>query len=181
MEENTIVKKRIFSLKLVKRIVILLMAAIVFDFFLFPIPAVLAADDNGAQNEANDQGADEPIGKDSPVINGSLPENDTWSVEKTAYYTVTAYNSEEAQCDSTPCITANGFNLCEHGIEDTVAANFLPFGAKIRMPDLFGDRVFVVRDRMNKRYQNRIDIWMLDKQDAKNFGVRAAKIEILEH
>jgi 3D (Asp-Asp-Asp) domain-containing protein len=93
---------------------------------------------------------------------------------------MTAYNSEAAQCDSSPCITANGFNLCEHGIEDSVAANFLKFGTKIRIPELFGDKVFIVRDRMNSRYQNRVDIWMKEKQDALNFGIKYAKIEILE-
>lgn len=93
--------------------------------------------------------------------------------------TLTAYNSEPGQTDDTPCITANGFNVCEHGIEDTVAANFLPFGTKIRIPELFGDRVFIVRDRMNKRYQSRIDVWMLEKSDAKQFGVRRAQVELV--
>lgn len=111
------------------------------------------------------------------------PENkpaDPYRVVKTSTHTMTAYNSEAAQTDSTPCITANGFNVCSHGIEDTVAANFLPMGTKIRIPDLFGDRVFTVRDRMNKRYSDRVDIWMLHKTDALKFGVRKARIEVLE-
>lgn len=110
------------------------------------------------------------------------PENkpaDPYRVVKTSTHTMTAYNSEAAQTDSTPCITANGFNVCNHGIEDTVAANFLPMGTKIRIPDLFGDRVFTVRDRMNKRYSDRVDIWMLHKTDALKFGVRKARIEVL--
>ena len=93
---------------------------------------------------------------------------------------MTAYNSEIAQCDASPCITANGFNVCKHAKEDTIAANFLRFGTKVRIPELFGDRVFIVRDRMSKKYNNRIDIWMLKKSDAKQFGVKYAKIEILE-
>ncbi len=103
-----------------------------------------------------------------------------YRVKKTSFHVFTAYNSEAAQTDDSPCITANGFNLCEHGIEDTVAANFLPMGTKIRIPDLFGDRIFVVRDRMNKRYSDRVDVWMLNKADAIKFGVKKAKIEILE-
>ena len=95
-------------------------------------------------------------------------------------HTMTAYNSEVAQTDDSPCITANGFNVCEHGIEDTVAANFLKFGTKVRIPDLFGDRIFVVRDRMNKRYPDRVDIWMLEKSDAIQFGVRRTRIEVIE-
>ena len=93
---------------------------------------------------------------------------------------MTAYNSEVSQCDASPCITASGFNVCKHGIEDTVAANFLPLGAKIRIPDYFGEKIFVVRDRMNSRYQNRVDVWMKSRQNALNFGVRYGKIEILQ-
>ncbi|MEK7203003.1 MAG: hypothetical protein AAB653_01680, partial [Patescibacteria group bacterium] len=84
------------------------------------------------------------------------------------------------QCDDSPCITANGFNVCEHETEDVIAANFLPFGAKIRIPELFGERIFVVRDRMNVRFSNRIDVWMVEKNQAKRFGVKYAKIEVLE-
>jgi len=101
-------------------------------------------------------------------------------VIRTSTHTMTAYNSEVAQTDDTPCITANGFNVCEHGIEDTIAANFLPMGTKVRIPDLFGDRIFIVRDRMNARYPDRVDIWMKHRTDAIKFGVKVAKIEVLE-
>ena len=93
---------------------------------------------------------------------------------------VTAYNSEVSQCDASPCTTANGFNVCKHGIEDTVAANHLPFGTKIKIPALFGDRIFVVRDRMNKRHYGKIDVWMKNKTDARQFGVRTAQVEIVK-
>ena len=109
-----------------------------------------------------------------------LPENEN-KVVKSAYYTITAYNSEPGQTDDSPCITANGFNVCKHGIEDTIAANFLSFGTKVKIPELFGDRVFIVRDRMNRRYQSRVDVWMLEKQDALNLGRQIAKIEILKN
>src|SRR3989339_658118 len=55
---------------------------------------------------------------------------------------ITAYSSTVDQCDSTPCITANGYNLCENNKENVIATNFLPFGTKIRIPKQFGDRVF---------------------------------------
>ncbi len=93
---------------------------------------------------------------------------------------ITAYNSEVAQCDASPCITANGFNVCKHGIEDTVAANHLPFGTKVKIPALFGDRIFVVRDRMNQRHYGKVDVWMKNKVDAIQFGKRTAQIEIVE-
>ena len=110
---------------------------------------------------------------------GSLPEADLGTPTRTMRIPITAYASLPEQTDSTPCITANGFNVCEHGIEDTIAANFLKYGTRVKMPEVFGDRVFVVRDRMNKRYQDRIDIWMKNKADAKQFGVKILKIEVL--
>ncbi|MFA5163683.1 MAG: hypothetical protein WC441_04150 [Patescibacteria group bacterium] len=93
---------------------------------------------------------------------------------------LSAYNSEAGQTDNSPCITANGFNVCEHGQEDTIAANFLSFGTKVRIPELFGDRIFVVRDRMHSKNGQKVDIWMKNRSDALKFGVKVAKIEVLE-
>lgn len=97
------------------------------------------------------------------------------------YHQLTAYTSEVAQTDASPCITANGFNVCEHGIEDTIAANFLKFGTKVRIPELFGNRVFIVRDRMNKRHPERLDVWFKDKSQAIKFGIKTARIEVVEN
>ncbi|OIO18538.1 MAG: hypothetical protein COY69_00505 [Candidatus Magasanikbacteria bacterium CG_4_10_14_0_8_um_filter_32_14] len=97
---------------------------------------------------------------------------------------MTAYSSEAAQTDSTPCIPADfSYNLCKHyeqdGEQNSIASNFLPMGTKVRFPDLYGDKVFVVRDRMNARYGNgRGDIWMPTKAEAKTFGVKRVKMEI---
>jgi 3D (Asp-Asp-Asp) domain-containing protein len=112
----------------------------------------------------------------------STPEKATSTpkVKSVSTHVMTAYNSEVAQTDSSPCITANGFNVCKHGIEDTIAANFLKMGTKVRIPELYGDRVFVVRDRMNAKHPNRVDIWMKDRASAIKFGVKTAKIEVLE-
>ncbi len=98
----------------------------------------------------------------------------------------TAYSSEAAQTDSTPCIPAMWkFNLCDYfaatGIEDTIAANFLPLGTKVRFPEVYGDKIFVVRDRMNAKYngKSRIDFWMSSKPAAVKFGVKTMKMEVL--
>lgn len=95
----------------------------------------------------------------------------------------TAYNSEPGQTDDTPCITANGHDLCDtyatYGADNTIAANFLPIGTAVRFPDLYGDKVFVVRDRMNARYgYGRIDLWLPVKAEAKQFGVQKLAMEI---
>jgi len=92
--------------------------------------------------------------------------------------TITAYSSTVDQTDSTPCITANGFNVCEHNTENVVAANFLPFGTKIKIPELYGDKLFTVQDRMNSRYWYHADIWLQSREKAKQFGAKYATIEI---
>jgi 3D (Asp-Asp-Asp) domain-containing protein len=90
--------------------------------------------------------------------------------------TFSAYTSRVEECDDTPFITADG-SYVRDGI---VATNFLPFGTKIRIPELFGDKVFEVHDRMNKRYQDRVDIWMNDLGAARKFGIRHATIEVVK-
>lgn len=103
-----------------------------------------------------------------------------YAVVKTYQVPITAYSSTVDQTDATPCITANGFDLCAHGQEDVIAANFLPFGTKVRIPEYFGDRVFTVQDRMNVRYYYRADIWMRDRSSAVAWGIRYATIEVVE-
>ena len=91
---------------------------------------------------------------------------------------MTAYNSEVGQTDDTPCIAARGYDLCAANEENVVAANFLPIGTKIKVPELYGDREFTVVDRMNARYKYKVDFWMKSKADAKKFGVKYATVEV---
>jgi 3D (Asp-Asp-Asp) domain-containing protein len=122
-----------------------------------------------------------PAAKDNEPESATTEESTpTITVVKTSVHVITAYNSEAAQTDASPCITANGYNVCESGVEDTIAANFLKFGTKVQIPELFGDRIFVVRDRMNKRHADRVDVWMKDRDDAIHFGVKTAKIQVIE-
>jgi len=117
-----------------------------------------------------------PVASSTAPVASSTPQK----VVKTSSRVITAYNSEAAQTDDDPCTTANGFNLCKHNQEDSIAANFLPFGTEVKIPDLFGDRVFVVRDRMNSRFGNRVDVWLKDHNEALKFGVKVATIQVLE-
>jgi len=89
---------------------------------------------------------------------------------------VTAYSSTVCQTDNTPFITAANTNV-RSGI---VAANFLPFGTRIKMPELYGNQIFVVEDRMHPRKSYQIDIWFPSYWQAKNFGVKNTYVEILE-
>ena len=87
--------------------------------------------------------------------------------------TVTAYSSTVDQCDSTPLITASG----THVHDGTIAANFLKFGTKVKFPSLYGDKIFIVEDRMKSNYK--VDIWFPTRQEAINFGAKRVEIEIL--
>ena len=101
----------------------------------------------------------------------------SYQVTKKVKMLLTAYTSSPDETDDTPFITASGKHV-EDGI---IANNMLPFGTKIRIPSLYGGKVFTVQDRLHPRkgfYQ--IDIWMTGKAKAFEFGTRVADIEILE-
>lgn len=89
----------------------------------------------------------------------------------------TAYSSTPDQTDDTPFVTAANTRTRD----GVIAANFLPFGTKIRIPALSGDKIFVVEDRMHRRYDGayRVDIWFPDRALAKEFGARKLDIVIL--
>ena len=89
---------------------------------------------------------------------------------------VTAYSSTPDQTDSTPFITANGAYV----YDGVVAANFLPFGTKVKFPEIYGEKVFTVEDRMADYNGHKMDIWMPDRQSALQFGVRKLAYEIVE-
>jgi len=91
---------------------------------------------------------------------------------------ITAYSSTPEETDDTPFITASGKTVAD-GI---IANNMLPLGTKVKIPDLYGDKIFTVEDRMNKRKSNyHFDIWFPSKDLAINFGVKTAEIEVLEN
>lgn len=108
-------------------------------------------------------------------------ESEEVKVLRTHTVIATAYSSSVDQTDDTPCITANGYDVCKSGKEDVIAANFLRFGTKVRIPDLYGDKVFTVQDRMNPRYSARIDLWKTSRNRAISFGKRLIKIEVIEN
>ncbi|MCP6718287.1 MAG: 3D domain-containing protein [Patescibacteria group bacterium] len=107
----------------------------------------------------------------------SNPANPPPKVVKKLPVIITAYSSTVSQTDDTPFITASG-SYVRDGI---VANNLLPFGTRIRIPDVYGDKIFTVEDRMHRRKGNyHIDIWYADYWQAKSFGAKRAIIEVLE-
>lgn len=98
------------------------------------------------------------------------------------YVIATAYSSTPDQTDDTPCLTADQFNLCQNNLENVIANNDLPFGTLVRFPDHYGERLFVVHDRMNSRYgPERIDLWQRTRKSAQAFGAKRMRMEIVEY
>lgn len=94
---------------------------------------------------------------------------------KTPKVWLTAYSSTLDQTDSTPFITASG----ERVRDGIIATNIFSFGTKIKIPSLFGDKIFTVKDRMSARKRNGVDIWMPTRAEALDFGAHRADIVVV--
>lgn len=109
---------------------------------------------------------------------GTLPESGRAEPRYLTTMTVTAYNSVPGQTDATPCIGAQGTDICvlyNQG-ENICAANFVPLGTKL-MVDGLGE--CTVRDRMNARYFYRVDWYMgMDVTGARQFGARQKSVSV---
>ena len=95
--------------------------------------------------------------------------------QRTFTATFFSYSSTVGQTDSSPFTTASGAQVTD----GTIANNCLPFGTKVRIPSLFGDKEFTVTDRMAPRYGcSSFDVWQSTTAAAKQFGRHTTKIEI---
>jgi 3D (Asp-Asp-Asp) domain-containing protein len=116
----------------------------------------------------------------SPLL---YSKNQHYKVKSETIRVVTAYNvGDPRQTDNTPCISANGENICRalaNG-EMRCAANFVPLGSHLYV-DKIG--VCLVTDRMNKRYRNRVDIAMQkdEYRKALRFGRQKLHVKILDN
>jgi 3D (Asp-Asp-Asp) domain-containing protein len=116
------------------------------------------------------------LGEDTlvAIIN---PQNPEPKIIKRLNVILTAYSSSPWETDGDPHITAAGTKV-RYGI---VANNLLPLGTKIKIPEIFGDEIFVVEDRMSwKKGKYQVDVWFDDYFKAKEFGAKKTYIEILE-
>jgi len=102
---------------------------------------------------------------------------DKITVLETISVIVTAYSSTIDQTDLDPFVTAAG-TIVRDGV---VATNILPFGTKIKIPELYGDKVFVVEDRMHWRKGYHIDIWFPSRDEALQFGIKITDALILSN
>ena len=89
---------------------------------------------------------------------------------------ITAYSSTPGQTDDDPFTAASGKRV----YDGMVANNCLRFGTKLRFPDLYGDKIFTVDDRMNSRYGcHRFDIWLDEPMvKVRSFGVKRVGVEV---
>lgn len=113
----------------------------------------------------------------NPIAPITAPKNNL-TASGSRVVTMTAYNAVPEQTDGNPCVAADGWNVCENP-EGIVAANFLPFGTQVMIPDYFGDRVFTVHDRTARKYGDRVDILMPTKKEALQFGKRQLRVVIV--
>ena len=93
--------------------------------------------------------------------------------------TVTAYNSLAYQTSADPNITAWGDSLVPGMKCIAVSRDLISRGLKHNTPvKIEGfDGIFIVKDKMNRRWKNRIDIYMdNDVKKAKKWGKRKLKI-----
>ena len=96
-------------------------------------------------------------------------------VVKTMKIVVTAYSSTVAQTDDSPFITASN-TLVRDGI---IASNLLPFGTKVRFPELNPKKIYIVEDRLALKNSHKVDIWFPNTEDALDFGVKVLTMEVL--
>ena len=136
---------------------------------VFPINVV--AGDNEIPN------IDYPVveAKQEPIIYKPLPNIVNRPPKQILDLTVTAYSSTPGETDGDPFTTASGMRVAD----DIIAANFLPFGTKVKFPEYSGDKIYTVQDRMSSRYWERADIWFPSYQEARQFGVKYLTIEVL--
>lgn len=179
-----IIKKQLKSLKINKNLAILRENKLKVSLFLFLFISPILITNLLANSES-------PIYKENPppieeialANNNTLlplanPNNPEPKIVKKIPVIVTAYSSTFWETWDDPLITAAGTKVRD-GI---VANNYLSFGTRIRMPELFGNKIFIVEDRLNSRKSDyHIDVWFPSYQQAKEFGVKYTYIEVLEN
>lgn len=85
---------------------------------------------------------------------------------------VSAYTASADECGKSDGITASGAKV---KAEHTIASDHLPFGTIV----MIDGESYVVEDRFNGGYTDRIDIYMKTKKEAFAFGRQWKIVQIL--
>lgn len=115
------------------------------------------------------------VSPDKTMIN-QLPPTGDRETDRVVSVVLTAYSSTLEQTDETPFVTSNGTFV----YDGLIAANWLAYGTRVKFPELFGDKVFTVNDRMHPRFgRGRADLWLnAPLEQVKEFGVKKVVMEI---
>lgn len=102
---------------------------------------------------------------DEQEVTPPAPVVPQYQVRSSRRVTATAYSSDVHQTDAQPFRPAMAMDfrdvVAEHGAVNCIAHNDLRLGTQVRFPELFGETVYTVCDRMNARYTGnaRVDFY----------------------
>jgi len=113
--------------------------------------------------------------QDSALISDDSVQSTPVKLINHKFIVITAYSSTVDQTDSTPFIAASGATVRD-GI---IASNTLPFHTLVKFPRLFGDKVFIVEDRLAPKNGHKIDIWFPSRGEALQFGVKISEVVVV--
>jgi 3D (Asp-Asp-Asp) domain-containing protein len=173
--------KRKFSTKLRKVIINSVVILAILSNFSTPLVVKGKIDRDVANVSQNITFSDQFLAKGPLLIKAAS--SDIWHLNlnrekpnKVVKAVITAYTSTPDQTDDSPFIAASGKRVHD----GMIAANFLPFGTRVKIPSIYGEKIFIVEDRMNSRYgYGRLDVWLdTTKAEARKFGVKRVEIEI---
>lgn len=105
----------------------------------------------------------------STPISYDLIFNNFYGKEK-LIITVTAYHPGEP--DPTPCISASGMNICETKKKIIACPRKYPFGTRF----LINETIYYCEDRLNIKYDDRIDLFVKDEKEMKKWGKRTIEV-----
>lgn len=84
--------------------------------------------------------------------------------------TVTAYHPGEP--DLFPCLSASGVNICETDKNIVACSRKYPFGTKF----LINGAAYYCEDRLNIKYDDRIDLLVKNEKEMKKWGKRTIEV-----
>ena len=159
-----------------KRIILLfsVILAGLMGIFPFCLPILEKAKANVSAEEIGEEVQALQIVEETTLLPLASPPS--LKVSRKINVVVTGYSSCVEETDENPFVTASG-----SGVKDGIVANnLLPFGTTVRLPEVFGEKTFIVEDRMNRRkgYYH-VDIWFPSKELALNFGAKITEMEVV--
>ena len=93
--------------------------------------------------------------------------------------TITSYNNHSNQTDDTPNITSTSRPVRENMVavsQDFLSKGLIKYGDLVYIDCM--KQWYIVEDTMNKRFENRIDIFLFDKQESLKIN-KKCNIEII--